>query len=153
MANYTTAKIDWAVPDIVQTTDMNEIGNNLQVARMGGGETSFPSYAAANDLDLDLVHNTFEITGTSTIINRIQYYDGVSVNREYGNIITLVFTGTSGIVINCNGATNGANHFGIIAGSSVNNILINQYDCVQFMLADISSTPRWVAINIPLTIS
>lgn len=129
MSSYITPKTDWAVPDVVQTTDMNNIGSNLEVARLGGGESSIVSVAIGADITLDLFHSFFKITGTITVINRIEFTD-LTTARQYGNIITLIFDTDASI--NCAAATNSTTHAGIRA--SVASINIYQYDTLQFIL-------------------
>ena len=144
MPYYNTPKIDWAVPDIVQTSDMNNIGENLQTCRIGGGESSLPSAAIAADLTLDLVHNVFQITGFPTVINRIEYTDG-STTREYGNIITLIFD--TACTINTTGTANSSTHLGI-HHSYLTVINIFQYDVLQFVIGQVSSVPVWHALTV-----
>lgn len=143
MAYYITPKTDWAVPDIVQTTDMNQIGLNLECNRLGGGETALPSFAIAADLSLDLVHSFFLITGSITTINRIEFTDG-STTRQNGNIITLIFD--TDATINTTAATNSSTHAGIIA--SVTSININQYDCLQFIITGSGASAVWYPIHV-----
>lgn len=143
---YITAKTDWTVPDIVNTTDMNNIGTNLDTNRLGGGETSVPSFSIANDLTLDLVHNFFLITGTpSTAINRIEYSDG-STTRENGNIITLVFSIDA--IINVSGTANNSTHIGIIQHDYLTQINVYGGDALQFILIDNGTKLCWYPIHI-----
>lgn len=146
MSSYTAANESWAVPDIVQTTDMNSIGNNLNVNRLGGGESSLVSVSIAADLTLDLVHSFFKITGTpATVINRIEFTDTVGL-RQYGNIITLIFD-IDGF-LNCGATANSATHAGIRAAYTP--LTIYQYDVVQLILSyDTTDTEvRWYPIHV-----
>lgn len=127
---YTAGKTDWAPPDVVQSTDLNEIGNNLVVARRGGGESSIPTVSVDNvgRMDIDMVHNCFHLTSKSfPLLNWIQYTDGTT-SREDSNIITII--SNIGISLATGVSTTGNYAALQMPGTPVP---IVQYDVVQFV--------------------
>lgn len=143
---YTSGKDDWAVPDIVQTTDMNEIGANLNTLIFGGGQSAIPQPTAANDLDLNMTYSFQVVLGTTTI-QRMRYTDGTNT-REDGNIITLFFN--NAVTIPTTGFTTDSTYAPIAASTGITQLNVNAYDIIQFILIG-SSTPLtsvWYPIHL-----
>lgn len=143
---YTSGKDDWAVPDIVQTTDMNEIGANLNTLIFGGGQSAVPQPTAANDLDLNMTYSFQVVLGTTTI-QRMRYTDGTNT-REDGNIITLFFN--NALTIPTTGFTTDSTYAPIAASTGITQLNVNAYDIIQFILLG-SSTPLasvWYPIHL-----
>jgi hypothetical protein len=125
---YTTPNTTWAVPDIVQTTDMNSIGHNLKVNRAGGGENAIITVAYGASLDIDMTHNFFVIdTGTVGPITSIRYKNS-SDERQNGNIITL-WSAISGVYF-ATGSSAGGDYADLYCSGGTFNIA--QYTTQQF---------------------
>lgn len=94
--DWYTPKVDWVATDGLDYADMNQIGENLRTLHSGGGnETALPTatVTASNQLEIDMVHNVFELNSggsSSSNIQYIQYTDGTTT-RLPGNAIILVF--------------------------------------------------------------
>lgn len=135
--SWTTPKTDWTVPDIVQTTDLNNIGSNLNELHKGNGGSFYSTpVVSANQLNINDTHQSFYITG-NTNIGFI--YVG---NRATGNRITLIFDITISIsLVNAAGAP--ATGYGVITSSG--NIAVTRWDAIDLILI---APQEWVPVYI-----
>ncbi len=134
----TIPKTDWDTADVVTTSDMNAIGNNLATLRQGGGESGIATVTFANLLDIDMIHNVFYLTGTPYNVQEILVDDGTT-QRDPGNIITLIFSAAASIQTGYGPTTN----YGTITSSG--NISVAQWEAVQLVLI---GADEWLPIHV-----
>lgn len=124
--SWNTPKTDWAVPDIVQTTDMNEIGENIAVLHKGNEQNSIYNIVSANALALpNDTDQLFIVTGNTSIT--------FISDRPIGNHITLSFDISSTIYLYHDSVSTPPSGYSPILNSDLLGLEINLYDAIQLV--------------------
>lgn len=136
---WNTPNTSWSTPDIVGSTDLNEIGENLEYLKAGLAGEVGTSVSSGTNLDIAENHQTFSVTGSSSIS---YIYRG---SRPYGQIINLIFYGTSAFYLVAQAGSIPSGYGHILSSSNI--AINNQFECMSFICFTYGGDDVWVPIH------